>query len=433
MVTIIDKLSNKISVNKAYIHTIWSDTKSHPCQSGVSLIYIYDIELNKEYVVNINNIDDNQLYLSDVIFDINTAYVYELKSFLNTNIKIGEMYDADLVKYLITLDTLETHLTTSHLLLSRKLNGVKNINNLIPIYKHIESIRITRNDFLKYLEKTQLTDTFKKIQTLYTYPLYNIERNGIQTTSGLEWTYYNIYTTTSRPSNRWNGVNYSALNKADGTRSRFVSRFKNGKLVQFDYDAYHPRIISKLIGYEFDNNISAYEYLASEMGISYKEAKDITFRQLYGGVQSEYMGVEYFKRVSHYIDKLWIEFNSRGYVETPILKRKLYKYMFDDINANKLFNYILQSTETEINLNVISDIHNFLSDKYSSKMVLYTYDSYLFDIDISEINILSDLNKIISKYGFLTKVEIGDNYNNLKGIDIDGYIKRNSTSMVDTL
>lgn len=430
MVKIINS-SGSISINMAYIHIIWSDTNLHPAQNKISLIYLYDIQSDSEYVINISNSDDNVTKLSDINIDIDTAFIYDKKSFLNTHINITNMYDVDLVKYLQTLDKLETHTTPAELLLLRKLNGVKNLNDLVPIYKHLEAIRITKNDFLKYYKTFELSDTNARIDKLYTEPLYNIECNGIQTDTGLEWTYYNIYTTTSRPSNRWGGINYSALNKDDGSRSRFISRFKKGKLIQFDYDAYHPRIISKLIGYEFDNNISAYEYLADKMGISYKEAKDITFRQLYGGVQLEYMKVEYFKRVSHYIDKMWVEFNRRGYVETPILKRKLYKTMFDDINANKLFNYILQATETEINLSVISDIFKFLSDKYNSKLVLYTYDSYLFDIDRSELHIITELNKIISKYGFLTKFEIGNNYNNLKGINIDEYIRRNSTSLVE--
>ena len=41
-------------------------------------------------------------------------------------------------------------------------------------------------------------------------------------------------------SNNFGGVNYFALNKDDGSRDRFISRFEGGKLVQFDYDAYHP-------------------------------------------------------------------------------------------------------------------------------------------------------------------------------------------------
>jgi hypothetical protein len=47
---------------------------------------------------------------------------------------------------------------------------------------------------------------------------------------------YNIYTSTGRPSNRFGGINYSALNKEDGSRECFVSRFgTEGTMVLIDY------------------------------------------------------------------------------------------------------------------------------------------------------------------------------------------------------
>ncbi|MFN9978512.1 MAG: hypothetical protein ACK53Y_01290, partial [bacterium] len=42
------------------------------------------------------------------------------------------------------------------------------------------------------------------------------------------FTQYNPYTTTGRPSNRHLNVNYSALNKSDGTREMFISRHPHG-------------------------------------------------------------------------------------------------------------------------------------------------------------------------------------------------------------
>ena len=51
-----------------------------------------------------------------------------------------------------------------------------------------------------------------------------IEKNGLSTESGLEYTQYNSLTTTSRPSNTFGGINY-ALEKDGGVRDRFVSRF----------------------------------------------------------------------------------------------------------------------------------------------------------------------------------------------------------------
>ena len=40
------------------------------------------------------------------------------------------------------------------------------------------------------------------------------------------------------------------MNKEDGTRSAFCSRFDSGALIEMDFDSYHVRLIAKLIGYE---------------------------------------------------------------------------------------------------------------------------------------------------------------------------------------
>ena len=37
--------------------------------------------------------------------------------------------------------------------------------------------------------------------------LYHIENNGIQTTTGIEYTSYNPFTSTGRPSNSFSGIN----------------------------------------------------------------------------------------------------------------------------------------------------------------------------------------------------------------------------------
>jgi hypothetical protein len=152
-------------------------------------------------------------------------------------------------------------------------------------------------------------------------------------------------------------------------------------------------------------------------GVSYEESKGITFRQLYGGVQSEYLHIPLFKKVSHKIDKLWMEFNRNGYIQTP-MGRKLSKSNLRDMNANKLFNYLLQATETELNMMILSKVVDFLEDK-QSKMVLYTYDSYLLDIHPDELSVLNDLKILIDGNGFPTKIEIGDRYSEMKSVNIE--------------
>jgi len=261
-----------------------------------------------------------------------------------------------------------------------------------------------------------ITAGVKKFDNFYIKPLHKVEQSGIWAEGGMEWTQYHPFTLTSRPSNTFGGINYAALNKEDGSRDRFVSRFEGGKLVQFDYDGYHPRIISKMVGEPIPMDISAHQALADMYGVSYEESKGITFRQLYGGVQSQYLHIPLFKKVSHQIDLLWMEFNRKGYITTP-MGRKLDKKNLMDMNSNKLFNYLLQATETELNMKILSKVMDFL-EGMESKMVLYTYDSYLLDIHPNEINVLKDLKILIEGNGFPTKVEWGDKYSQLSHIDI---------------
>ena len=100
------------------------------------------------------------------------------------------------------------------------------------------------------------------------------------------YNHYNLYTSTGRPSNKHGGVNYAALNKEDGSRESFVSRFEQGMLLEFDYDAYHVRLIADIIDYNLPNG-SIHEYFGKQYfgndkltKDQYEESKKITFRLL---------------------------------------------------------------------------------------------------------------------------------------------------------
>ena len=409
--------NGNIDMEVVYIHPIWADIHSHYINNKLSLIYIYDIQSGRELVVNIGNTDHHTTHINHLTFDFKEAFVFGKKSFLNL-IQLPYMYDADLIKYLQVNEQLKRNQTSCHSFFYRKFHNVRGVNNLIPIGKHIESIRKTKDEFLQYYDDGNgLTAGVRKFDNFYIKSLHDIEKNGIYTANGIEHSQYNIYTTTSRPSNTFNGVNYAALNKEDGSRSRFISRFDGGTLIQFDYDAYHPRIIGEMVGEPISNDVSGHQVLADMYGVSYSESKAITFRQLYGGVQDEYLHIPLFQKTSHLIDLNWMEFNRNGYVKTP-MGRKLKKGNFKNMNANKLFNYMLQATETELNVRIISKLNGFLKDK-KSKLVLYTYDSYLLDIHPQEFSLLNQLKILIEGNGFKSKVEIGDNYSEMKPIEIE--------------
>ena len=51
------------------------------------------------------------------------------------------------------------------------------------------------------------------------------------------------------------------------------------------------------------------------------------------------------------------------------------------MNKNKVFNYLIQLMETENNMKVLSELIPKLKG-YKSKLILYSYDSFLFDFSI---------------------------------------------------
>ena len=87
------------------------------------------------------------------------------------------------------------------------------------------------------------------------------------------------------------------------------------------------------------------------------------------------------------------------------------------MNPNKLFNYLIQLAETESNMNVISDIKELLQDK-KSKLVLYLYDSFLFDFNKEDgKDLIINIKKIIERQGkYPTKIKVGQNYHKMSDV-----------------
>lgn len=307
---------------------------------------------------------------------------------------------------------MDTIFTKAHQHLFRMYGDRPDIMDIIPQCKHRElsndikhliSSDITNHDVENYTNN--IVSQFRKI-----------EKAGLQTSAGLEFTRYNPFTRTGRPSNSNKGINYAALNKEDGSRDRFISRFPGGILADFDFDAYHLRLICNLIDYKpptesFHKHLGEiYFDTKSITPDQYEESKKITFRILYGGVPKELESVPYFSAVKDYIDSQWISFKDKGYIETPIFKRKLWKKNFDKMNSQKLFNYMIQAYETEMNATKLKELFELLDGK-DSKMILYTYDSFLFDISPNDGKpLIKDIQKVLE---YPTSVHIGKNYGNM--------------------
>jgi hypothetical protein len=216
------------------------------------------------------------------------------------------------------------------------------------------------------------------------------------------YTEYNPYTITSRPSNRHGGINFSALNKNDGTREVFIPR--DGKLyLQFDYDAYHVRIIGKIVGYDLPTT-STHQWLADQYGCSYEDSKGRTFRILYGGVSEEDKKIPFFKKVDEFIQTSWEATQKTGIIQTP--KRRIPLLWVEQPNGQKVFNYLLQSMETEFNIEAMKK----LKENDLPLPILYTYDSFLFEFDDSEVDTIKGVKSVLESFGFPVHVDWGKDY-----------------------
>jgi hypothetical protein len=163
-----------------------------------------------------------------------------------------------------------------------------------------------------------------------------------------------------------------------------------------------------LVGYDFGDK-DIYSHFAEVYGLDRQEAKILTLQQLYGGILSQYKDLEFFKKVQAYIDDLWDTFQHQGFIKCPISGYEYYKDKLENMNPQKLLNYVLQNLETSFNVRILWDIFKILKGK-KTKIVLYTYDSFLFDWDKEEKQVLQDINQIFTKHKLIIKVTHGTSY-----------------------
>jgi hypothetical protein len=229
---------------------------------------------------------------------------------------------------------------------------------------------------------------------------------------GRLYTKYNLWTSTGRPSNSFGNVNFAAMKPEQ--RKAIIPEYD--MLVEYDYDAYHLRLIGDLIGYKFEKE-SVHQHLADKYGCSYDEAKQRSFRQLYGGIEKEIRkNITFFSLTYDKINTFWGYFNDNKFIKTDIYKRKLLSKNYTDMNKNKLFNYLIQAYETESNIDTIIELKHYLLEK-KTKLVLYGYDSFLFDFSKEDgVNTLTEIKNILERNGHMVKSQAGSNYGEMNDI-----------------
>jgi hypothetical protein len=144
--------------------------------------------------------------------------------------------------------------------------------------------------------------------------------------------------------------------------------------------------------------------------VDYKKSKELTFKQLYGGVFENYRHLEFFQGIEKYVGENWAKFQRDGFIECEVSGYRYLKENLDNMNPQKLFNYVLQNLETSTNVLILWDMLCILKG-CKTKLVLYTYDSFLLDIDDEEVEILDKIRAVFSKYKLNIKEIEGYDYN----------------------
>lgn len=397
---------------------VWSSHKAHPLASRISFIYFRQSD-NVDGIINFNHIDAKKLDKFDLFKIINENTLVLGNRYLKTiGLDYEWVYFEENGNSFIFNEVVES-------VYRGYRNDFKELNDCIPLMKWYEVLKTipnisTRRDWdRKYTDAIQTLGRLEgagvKVDREKFIDSFNFNEQYLRK-SNIVYTQYNPYTTTGRPSNRHLNVNYSALNKSDGSRECFISRNPYGTLIQFDYESYHIRLIAKMVGYEFPKGISAHQHLANLYGCDYETAKKVTFTYLYGGLDDNAKEIPFFQKVDEYIKGLYQRFVISGKLTTLLYKREIPFHRIEGANEQKVFNYLLQALETEINYMKIGEVMEYLDGKLS-KMILYTYDAFVIDTHPIEREIvLNDIREIMEKGGFPVRVEEADNYNDLVAI-----------------
>jgi hypothetical protein len=405
----IDILS-KIKHQAAYVEVIPTSHNLHPVENEICALYIRPRDDSKGYIIPVNHSETINSTIEDclkVLNSIENIYVRDRKEFLHY-FCIKHCYQPSPSPH-----TYIPQLTQAHTYIYNKYLNTQKLNTIVPIVKHYETCEQNYNNF-----KGEINPFYNKAALVFN----QLERAGIKVDQSLFeqyfdkeanefiYTQYNLNTLTTRPSNAFGGINFSTLNKDNGERNCFIPR--NDLFIEMDISAYHPTLLASLLDYDF-GDVDIHNSFAQMYGVDYAKAKEITFKQLYGGIWKEYKEIEFFKKTQVYIDDLWKQFETQGYIKCPISDHKFIKSEMEGMNPQKLLNYLLQNLETANNVLILWDIFKILRGK-NTKLVLYVFDSFLFDMDENEQDILQEIINVFKTKNLQTKIKKGTNYNNIK-------------------
>lgn len=404
---------------RVYLEVIPTNDNYHPVLSQVSAVYLHVLGEDSGFIIPIQH---------DEGVNVGKDRVYELLK------KFKQLYTLDkkrtfyhfILPGVIDIRLLHILTKNTQLELGNNISIINNLynryptkedlNNLIPITKLHERCEDNYKNVKDILKIEEFPDGFDFYNTLAVNIFFLIEKNGIRVdedrfktlynmeypefnlSNGSIYTYYNMYNTTTRPTNSFNNVNFLAIPKKGEFRECFLP--KNDYFLELDFDGYHLRLLCDLIGYPLTQE-SAHMQLAKlykgENTVTeeeYNKAKQLNFQIIYGNIPKQYESLEISKKIQSKIDELWNQYQTEGFIRNPHTSKKFEKELDIDKPA-KLLNYLIQSLETSNNIRILLKVLKLLSNK-TSTVALYTYDSVIFDMKNEESDIIESLVKVMS-------------------------------------
>ena len=411
----LDKLKSKFN-DTMYIEFIQGNDNTHPLLAEIIALYL-NID-NTGYIIPFNHLECIN-WDKEAILPMLVNYNFRV---LDKKVALHSAPQLSYTDIQHTIPPINNHTTQAHTWYYRKFPQTK-VNKMIPIGKHLERCNNKYNEIIGYTSRK----TNKYVNNILLPTLYKLEQNGLKFNDKFDnyftlknkkysikddhiYGWYNPFTTTGRPVNNFNGINFVGLKHDNGERDSFEP--DNDLFIEMDYDGYHPRLIGDIVGFLFEDNVHntlAQIYFKSKeiTPQQYKESKTLTFRQIYGGIDKANLHHPFFRKTQDFINIIWEEFNKKGYIDVGSYKIK--KDDHPKIHAQKLFNYYIQATETETNIRKIKDIQNYLEDK-KTKLVLYIYDAFIFDFAKEDgKQTLIDIENMLSEK-FPVKLKTGEHY-----------------------
>ena len=405
-----------------YVDVISTNDLYHPRLTSTVAVYIRMINSKYGYIVPINhdeglNVDKNRVY--QILLKASKLYTLNKKKLLY-HFNLQDAIDLSLVYSMTKFDKLQIKDDNSTINYFYNRHSKKSdLNKLIPLTKLYEKCEDTFESIEDILNLA-IPSGFDFYNKIATNVFFLLEQNGVgiiydafnkmfkpknplyNTVNNVVYTDYNLYNSTSRPTNTFNSVNFAAIPKAEEYRKCFKPQ--NDFFVEFDFDGYHLRLLAEQLDYPLTEE-SAHKQLAKQYfgkdeitDEEYAKAKQINFHAIYGKIPEEHKNLKIFKEIQEYIDAMWASFKEGGYVWNPQSGKHFTKEL-NDMNPAKLMNYMMQSLETSNNIIILKDILKYLRDK-KSFITLYTYDAILFDFSKEDgKETLEEIKKIMENKG----------------------------------